>query len=125
MFVPETGAWPAISRKRGRNNTLSPSPRQAGSAGASQRDDAGSRGTAPGTAGCASGTDGTAVGIGGKSVAAGARAGADATAGGGRDSFCHASHNMSAENEKTTNRMRRWVSMTARVTARGGKTRGG
>ena len=44
--------------------------------------------------------------------------GPDATAGGGRDSFCHASHNISAEKEKTTNRMRRWVSMTAWVTAR-------
>ena len=83
-------------------------------------------GGAPGTAGpapdAAAGTD---AGTGGKSVAAVDFAGADATAGGGRDSFYHASHNISAENEKTTNRMRRWVSMTAWVSARRFEPRGG
>ena len=59
------------------------------------------------------GADGGA-GVGGKSVAALDFAGVDATTGGGgRYSFCHASHSISAEAEKTTNRMRRWVSMTA------------
>ena len=84
-------------------------------------------GGAPGAAGTApEAAAGTDVGTGGKSVAPGARAGAGAvaTAGGGRDSFCHASHNISAENEKTTNRMRRWVSMTAWVTARLVESRG-
>jgi len=81
---------------------------------------------APGTAGTApDDAAGTDAGAGGKSVAPGARAGADATAGGGRDSFCHASHNINAENEKTTNRMRRWVSMTTWVAVRGGEPRGG
>src|SRR5947207_16017819 len=43
---------------------------------------------------------------------------AEAGAGGGRDSFCHASHRSTAENENTTNRIRRWVSMTTWVSAR-------
>ena len=76
-------------------------------------------------AGAAGGAD---VGAGGKSVAAvvldGADDGADTGGGGGLDSFCHASHSRSAENEKTTNRMRRWVSMTAWVTAPGSGRRG-
>ncbi len=35
--------------------------------------------------------------------------------GGGRCSRCHASHRNSAENEKMTKRIRRWVSMTAEI----------
>ena len=59
-----------------------------------------------------------AAGAGGRSVAALDFAGVDATTGGGgRYSFCHASHSINAEAEKTTNRMRRWVSMTTWVTA--------
>ena len=79
-------------------------------------------GGAVGPPGSAGGAD---VGAGGKSFAAVVVAGAAVAAGGGgRDSFCHASHSMSAENEKTTNRMRRWVSMTAWVTAPGSGRRG-
>ncbi len=83
---------------------------------------------ADGPAGSAEGAEGVAegtAGVGGSSVAALDFAGVDATTGGGgRYSFCHASHSISAEAEKTTNRMRRWVSMTAWVTARGGQRRG-
>ena len=59
--------------------------------------------------------------VGGRRVAR--RGAAGATGGGGACSCCHASHRKSAENEKMTNRMRRWVSMTAWVIARDGLRR--
>jgi hypothetical protein len=73
---------------------------------------------APAPAGTCTGV--VAGAIGRSPAGAGFDIGAAVTAAGGRLSFCHASHNSKAEKEKITNRMSRWVSMTARVTTRRG-----